>query len=480
MNPEKFLSLSLKLWETLGAVSIRTKIFGIVLGSTLLLSLGFALQTRLALQEVLELKSQEQGISIAQDLASSSTDLILVNDLYALHQLLEEVKNSFSDVRYAFVLDPEGYVLAHTFGEGFPIELLDINPLAIGEHHSLLALQTNEGIVWDVAESIFEGRAGIARVGISSQSMQDTLSKLTTQLGLTVLGVLGVSLLAATLLTWILTRPILELVEATRTVGKGDFSIQVQRWANDEIGDLAEAFNQMTSDLSRINKIRAEREKLRRQLIDGMISAQEDERKRIARELHDSTSQSLTSLKVGLRSLEKICDRPETHEHVSDLRQVLDHTLDEVHSLAVQLRPAALDDLGLSAALERYLTDWQEQYRLNVDFVIHTPDCRLPEFVETAIYRIIQEGLTNVYRHAEAQSISVLVERRKHDVITVIEDDGKGYDIDHVNSGSRLGLVGMRERAELLGGELTIETIASKGTSLFIRIPIESKVSVIE
>ncbi|MBL6983033.1 MAG: HAMP domain-containing protein [Anaerolineales bacterium] len=472
MNPQKFQSFSIKIWEILGAVSIRTKIFGIVLGSTLLLSIGFALQTRLALQEVLEQKSQEQGISIAQDLASSSTDLILVNDLYALHQLLEEVENSFSDVRYAFVLDPEGYVLAHTFGEGFPIELLDINPLTKDEHHSLLALETNEGIVWDVAESIFDGRAGTARVGISSQSMQETLAKLTTQLGLTVLGVLGVSLLAATLLTWILTRPILELVDATLTVGGGDFSVRVQRWANDEIGDLAEAFNQMTMELGRIDEIRAEREKLRRQLIEGMITAQEDERRRIARELHDSTSQSLTSLKVGLRALETICDRPETHHHVVNLRHVLNQTLEEVREMAIQLRPAALDDLGLTAALERYLANWQTQHDINVDCVIHTADSRLPEYVETAVYRIVQESLTNVARHAEATSVSVLVERRTNDVITVIEDDGKGFDESKAKSGSRLGLLGMRERTELLGGKLTIESTPQKGTSLFFRIPI--------
>lgn len=474
MNPEKFHSFSIKAWGILGAVSIRTKIFGIVLGSTLLLSLGFALQTRLALQEVLERKSQEHGLSIAQDLAASSTDMILINDLYALHQLLEEAQTSFSDVRYAFVVDPNGYVLAHTFGDGFPADLLEINLLEKDAQHSLLEIQTDEGIIWDVANPIFGGKAGTVRVGISSQSMQETLTKLTTQLGITVMAVLGISLLAATLLTWILTRPILELVSATRALGGGNFSVQVERWANDEIGDLAEAFNQMTLELSWMNEIRAERENLRRQLIEGMITTQEDERKRIARELHDSTSQSLTSLKVGLRSLETICDRPETHQYVKDLRQVLDHTLEEVHALAVQLRPAALDDLGLAAALERYLTEWQAQHGISIDFVIHTADDRLPEYVETALYRIIQESLTNIFRHAEAQSASVLVERRTNDVITVIEDDGIGFDESEANSGSRLGLLGMRERTELLGGNLTIESAPQKGTSLFIRIPIQT------
>jgi signal transduction histidine kinase len=152
--------------------------------------------------------------------------------------------------------------------------------------------------------------------------------------------------------------------------------------------------------------------------------------------------------------------------------KVLDKTLDEVHSLAIQLRPAALDDLGLSAALERYLAEWQNQNEINVDFAIHTAGRRLPEVVETAVYRIIQESLTNVVRHANARTVSLLVERRYNDVITVIEDDGIGFDERRTNSGSRLGILGIRERTELLGGTFTIETAPDQGTSLFIRIPI--------
>lgn len=463
-----------RFWEIAGAVSIQTKIFGIVLGSTILLSLGFALQTRIAMRGVLMQKSQEQGVSIAHDLAARSTDLILINDLYALHQLLEEAENSFSDIRYAFVMDSDGYVLAHTFGGGIPADLTEINPDASDAHHNLLEIRTEEGLIWDVAVPIFDGKAGTARVGISSQSMNITLTRLTTQLGLTVILVLGISLLAATLLTWILTRPILELVKATRAVGKGDFSVQVGRWADDEIGDLAGAFNQMTSELGRLDIVRQEREMLRKQLLEGVITAQEEERRRIARELHDSTSQSLTSLMIGLRNVSDTCSVPEVDQQIRQLRDEVNNTLEDVHALAVQLRPAILDDLGLRAAVERLVVEWGNRYHVSADVFVHLGDIRLPEYIETALYRIIQEALTNIAKHAHADSVSVLIDRRMDDVVAIIEDDGLGFEIENKYDGGHLGLMGMKERAELLEGKLEIESLPGEGTSVYASIPIVS------
>lgn len=249
-----------RIWELAGGVSIRTKIFGIVLGSTLLLSLGFALQMRSEMLNLLEDESREQGVSVARDLAARATDLILINDLYSLHRLISETKTNHHDVQYAFILDPQGEVLAHTFGDGFPLSLIELNAVGLNVYQNTKVIQTEGGIVWDVAVPIFDGEAGVARVGISDLSVRTTLANLTNQLALTILVVLTISLLAATLLTWILTRPILGLVEATRTVAKGDFTPQVPRWADDEIGDLADAFNQMTKELARMDELRQERD----------------------------------------------------------------------------------------------------------------------------------------------------------------------------------------------------------------------------
>jgi sensor histidine kinase regulating citrate/malate metabolism len=403
-----------RAWEIIGSVNVRVKIMGIVIGGTLLLSVALAIQIRASVTRLMEQQLENQGISIARDLAARATDDILVNDLYALRQLLLETQNNNPDVIYAFVLDPQGKVLVHTFGEGFPAGLAQMNSVSANQHHSTILLDTPQGLVWDVAVPIFDGRAGTARIGLSGAIINQVVLSITSQMLITMVFVLALSLLAAAFLTFVLTRPILELVAATRIIAKGDFT---------------------------------------------------------PRELHDSTSQSLTSLMVGLKTLDTLCDHPQVHSHARDLRNVTGQVLQDVHEIAFQLRPAALDDLGLPAAIERLTQDWQKRYQIRTDVTVHLGDERLPDNVETALYRIVQEALTNVARHAGAGFVSVLVERRTQEVVAVIEDDGKGMDPTHLPAG-RLGVAGMRERAELIGGKLTIESTANAGTSLFIQIPI--------
>jgi signal transduction histidine kinase len=468
-----------RFWAIAGAASVRTKILGIVLALVILLGAGVTIQSRYALTATMSAQLEEQSVSVSRDLAARSTDPILLNDLLSLHDLLDETLANNPNVRYAFIVDPQGQVIAQTFSGGFPPGLLSMNSVQPNEHHHTVLIKTNEGLVWDTAVPILDGKVGTARVGLSDASMQAALSTLTAQLLLTIVLVSATGILIAIFLTWILTRPILALVNATQAVAKGDFSPRVPRWANDEIGDLAVAFNKMTEELERTDELRRERESLRRQLLEKVIATQEDERRRIARELHDSTSQNLTSLLVGLRIMEVNCAQCATKSKASDMRQVASRTLDEVHDLSMRLRPRSLDDLGLAAALERLAQEWQARYKIPVDITIQLNE-RLPGDVETAIYRIVQEALTNVARHAQARSVSILVERHNDIVRAIVEDDGIGFDTS-ANYGERhLGLLGMRERAELLNGTLTIESALEHGTSIFIEIPLQSPLPINE
>jgi len=467
-------SLFNRFWSVAGAVSVRTKILGIVLGLVLLLGLGVTAQVRSALTRTMDAQLQEQATSVARDLAARATDLILINDVYALYQLLSEMQANNANVRYAFIVDGSGRIIAHTFGDGFPIGLLEANTSSSADHHHTIVLDTDEGRIWDTAVPIFDGRTGAARVGLSEASVRRAVDTVTGQLLLTTVLVSVIGVTAAAFLTWVLTRPILQLAQAARAVGRGDLSQRAPRWADDEIGDLAESFNAMTAALQEAEEARAEREHLRARYVSGVIAAQEEERKRIARELHDSTSQSLTSLLVGMKALSDACDTPAVHRRAEELRGVAVHTLDEVHNLALQLRPSVLDDLGLPAALERYIADCQRRYSLRIDLAVHgLAEQRLPPEVETALYRIVQEGLTNVARHAQATTASVLVERRNGAVKAILEDDGRGFDPESAGKAKQsLGLYGIRERAELLGGTLTIESEPGHGASLFVDIPL--------
>jgi signal transduction histidine kinase len=202
-----------------------------------------------------------------------------------------------------------------------------------------------------------------------------------------------------------------------------------------------------------------------------VVEAQESERARLARELHDETGQALTSILLGLKSLEDRADTADSRTAVTELRDLVVSTLQDVRRLAVELRPAALDDFGLVPAIERLRDGVEEQGGLTVDVQSPLGDERLPSETETALYRIVQEALTNVMKHAAATRVTVRLSRSDKNVVLVIQDDGKGFEPGRARDGG-LGLVGMRERVALLGGRLTVESSEGGGTLLKAEVPL--------
>ena len=236
------------------------------------------------------------------------------------------------------------------------------------------------------------------------------------------------------------------------------------RFTEDDLR-LAESFAQRASvavDLSE----RVARDALRR-----VVAAQELERRRLARELHDETGQALTSILLGLRSLEEVGDPAAVARAAGDLRELVVSTLQDVRRLAVELRPKALDDFGLVPALERLAESFTEQTRIGVDVEARLPEERLAPEIETAVYRIVQEALTNVVKHARARNVSILLSRKNGRVSVMIEDDGQGFDPARARADG-LGLLGMRERAALLDGTLSIESSNGAGTTLVLDVPL--------
>jgi two-component system, NarL family, sensor histidine kinase DevS len=212
-------------------------------------------------------------------------------------------------------------------------------------------------------------------------------------------------------------------------------------------------------------------ERVSRDTVRRVVDAQELERKRLARELHDETGQALTSILLGLKPLEQLATTDEERAAVRSVRELVVSTLQDVRRLAVELRPTALDDFGLAAALERLAEGFRDQTGIKVDIAAQLGDGRLPEEVETTLYRIVQEALTNVIKHAEATRVSILLTRANGAVVAVVEDDGGGFDPADARDGG-LGLLGMRERLALLGGTLRIEAGADQGTTLAAEVPL--------
>ena len=211
-------------------------------------------------------------------------------------------------------------------------------------------------------------------------------------------------------------------------------------------------------------------QRVSRDAMRRVVEAQEVERARLARELHDETGQALTSILLGLKGLEQAIAGEVGHDRIASVRELVVSTLQDVRRLAVELRPAALDDFGLAPALERLVELHRQDAHVGVDLEVRLGSERLPADVETTMYRIVQESLTNVAKHAGATRISVLVTRKGNSVVVLVEDDGSGFDATGHRQG--LGLGGMRERVALVGGRLRVETTPGAGTTIAAEIPL--------
>lgn len=225
---------------------------------------------------------------------------------------------------------------------------------------------------------------------------------------------------------------------------------------------------------------RKQAEEARAHLVQKLITAQEDECRRVSVELHDQLGQGLTAMMLGLDALQASKADEAVHgRQLQQLQELANDLMHRVHRLAWELRPAALDDLGLTSALKRYVEEWARRSGIATDFhASGQADQRLQPSVETTFYRVVQEALTNVIKHARANRVSVLLDYRRDSVLVIVEDNGKGFDVNKVmssiNSSGRLGLLGMQERAALVGAKFNIESTPDAGTTVFLSCALET------
>jgi signal transduction histidine kinase len=249
---------------------------------------------------------------------------------------------------------------------------------------------------------------------------------------------------------------------------------QLEVRVGERTAELSEANRALQAEILQRQRAQAAHQQVFRRL----VAAEETERGRISRELHDQLGQDLTALKLGLQIVgkQRPCP-PAVRGSISKLEGLTDRLMRDIHRLAWELRPAALDDFGLEMALRRYADEWAALSGVPVDFdSLGMTKRRLTPELETTLYRITREALTNVFRHAKATRVSVLVERRAGHVSLIVEDDGQGFDAASMLGASatlgKLGLLGMQERATLAGGSFEIESNPGAGTTVFVRLPL--------
>jgi signal transduction histidine kinase len=287
------------------------------------------------------------------------------------------------------------------------------------------------------------------------------------------------------LLSWLVINPMDQVVEAMRRFSRGDRAVRTAVRARDEVGLLASVFNDM-ADTIQTQEVQSDKlysdlkaaNDTRRQLLTSLTTAREEERKRLSREIHDDLGQLLTGLSLHL----KLCDQAipgefdVAHAHLTKANELVRNTIDQSHRLVVELRPTVLDDYGLVPALQEELQQRLASVGIAARLEIEGNLDDLPAEIATAAFRIVQEALTNVIRHAKAQEVSIRVERRDEVLEATVEDDGVGFldrDLTADATGRLpLGILGMQERAQALGGRLVVANRRPRGTRVALSLPL--------
>jgi signal transduction histidine kinase len=403
------------------------------------------------------------------------------------------------------IVDAAGYIVAQSGGgePDRPDEHVGILvPMIASGRPGTTIHHVRNGADHVVAYQPFRSHPG----GVVVEQTEDAAFVIPQEMQRTLL-VYGVAaLLIASAAAWLhahsVVRPIRRLTGDAARMASGDLDSPIVVSRDDEIGELAHRFDEMRVKLKasleesarwagelerrfdeRTREVEGKNRELnvlsriRRQLLAKTISAQEEERKRLARELHDDSAQTLTAVLMTLKTAEDALPAAShgARQAMDRSRSQLEVALREIRKAIVDLRPSALDDLGLAAAVRSYANDHLRPLGIKVAFAISGDEQRATGAAATAIFRIVQEAVNNVARHSGARRAKITLEFGASAVATVVEDDGTGFDPEGLRqpqeSGRGFGLLGMRERAELFGGHVEIESGAGQGTSVRVRVP---------
>lgn len=460
-------------------LSIYYRILAMALFIIALLSFATGLIVWNSLDDIVSQQLQKRGADIAIHVALSGGNYVLMEDLYNLYELADQTAASSEDVRYILIIDSNRRLLAHTFHGGIPKGLLD-DMLDFTEE-KISIFNSNEGVIHDIVVPIENGAVGYVRVGMTEEYTRNSINQHIRDVLFTVLVICALAVFLSSRISVLITKPIRSLAEVAESITQGNLEIRANIRDRGEVGKLATAFNEMAASLIKasadkevlLGELRV-KEQMRDTLITKLMTAQEDERKRISRELHDETSQALTSLMLTMRVLAEDAPNQEQKDALLLGRDVAANILREVRDLAIELRPPALDDLGLAAAIERYSEKFAIRHGLDINLNTSGQQTSVDGQIAVALYRIVQESLNNVVKHSGATTVSIDITFQPDQIIVTIADNGKGIsdaDLIRAQKENRLGLYGMRERVELLQGRFDVRQSPHGGTELFIAIP---------
>ncbi|MBP2635419.1 MAG: integral rane sensor signal transduction histidine kinase [Firmicutes bacterium] len=462
--------------------SLYAKVNLIIVGTLLLSIFVLIMMMRDITHDLTENQLNLRGYEVGNYIAAMSINDILQENHYAMLERINKTKEKNQDVRYIVIANYTGQIIAHTFANGLPEGLPDIIGGTNTENYTVNKFNSNEGVIYDVVVPVENGNVGFVRVGLASGKMQQILNHTITEFSLMSVMLCLIAVILASWQVSVIIRPIRKLSQAAEEIKNNNYAVQTQCTTEDEIGKLSQTFDEMAATLKQKEDENNElltalqiKECNRNILISKLFTAQEDERKRISRELHDGAGQSITSLLAYLKILSTEVKGERQLLLINSARDVILAVLNELRQMAVDLRPPVLDDLGLVAAIEKYLNSLT-MYNIKINFAASGLQIGFPDSVVLALYRILQEAITNIIRHANATEVQVSLAGETGQVKLFISDNGCGFSdasLEYARRQKRLGLYGIQERVELLNGIFDIQSTIGQGTKITIIIPIK-------
>jgi len=454
------------LIKVLGAVTVIALLFGAVVN----------LYVRHTLSANLSLLTEKATRARASAFAARAEHLLITGNRMGLQDLVRRERQTQDSLRYVIVFDSRRRVVAHSFTTAPPKALISTLPTSPIVTTTVRTLRADNEIVFEALVPVVQGQAGFVQLGVGSRPIVRRVDRMVSRLWLVLAACLIAGLLLIVPLAHAMTSPLQRLVHATNMLRQGELSFRAPEAPLDEVGELTAAFNRMADDQQRQRQELDAKEAERLELLGAVVSSQEEERRRIAHDLHDELGGSLSALLIELRNRQKQCatvdDQTDAWESIETQ---VNGMINKVRHLAWTLRPSALDDLGLCAAVDQQAVHLQKHTGMRIEFCgqgIGCTECRCPQEIKLALYRVAQEAMTNCLRHSEAERVSVIVTSGKDTVSVLVEDDGQGFDPHKLSSDRpHIGIRGMRERVESLGGELTIDTARARGTVVRATIP---------
>ncbi len=493
---------------------LRAKLTLLIEGLVILVVVATGIITTLREKGTLEDELRKRGLALANDLAKFAERPLLSQDWATLRRYVNHtMKQDY--VRYVSIVDPVDKVVMHSdlsqIGKTYQniVHPGSSNPYEPRYSHTHLIKEGD--VYYNICAPIevAGARLGTVFLGYSYSAVANEIATAQRQIILIGLVTIVIGGIFAYFLATFISLPIIRITDAMEQVANGEINTPLMIQRNDEIGTLANSFNNMAEDLGRHRKhlevlveartaalasaneqlqqeiadrTRAEEELKQsqeqlRDLASHLQLVREEERSRIAREIHDELGQSLTALKMDVHwlGLRLPTDHQVLMDKIKSMSGVIDTTVQTVRRISSELRPGLLDDLGLTAAIEWQAQEFCSRAGLRCDIRSEPEDIILDQSRSIALFRIFQEALTNIARHARATQVEVILEENADKVEMEIRDNGEGITAEQLAATGSYGILGIRERVHSLGGELRISGAPKQGTIVHVSLPLGAR-----